>query len=65
MAEPQGDLELALLNGLDPSSHPALQDWSGGDSVVVRIPLPPVAPTVGPGPGPGISTRWTRRSPVR
>ena len=27
VAEPQGDLKLAMLNGLDPSSHPAFLDW--------------------------------------
>ena len=41
VAEPQGDLELAMLNRLDLPSHPALQDWSAGDSIVVRIPWPP------------------------
>ena len=50
-----GDLELAMLNGLDPSSHSALWDWSAGDSVTVRIPWSPTGLE-------GTPPEWRRRS---
>ena len=39
--EPLADLALAILNGLDISSLPALRDLSTGASMMVRIPWPP------------------------
>ena len=41
-AEPSARLELAILNGLDISSLPALHDLSTGVSTTVHIPWPPV-----------------------
>ena len=41
-AEPSAQLELAILNGLDISSLPALHDLSTGASTTVHIPWPPV-----------------------
>ena len=41
VTEPSADLALAILNGLDISSLPALQDLSTGASTMVRIPWPP------------------------
>ena len=41
-AEPSAQLELAILNGLDISSLPALRDLSTGASTTVHIPWPPV-----------------------
>ena len=38
--EPSADLALAILNGLDISSHPALRELSTGASTMVRIPCP-------------------------
>ena len=40
-AEPSADLALAILNGLDISSLPALRDLSTGASTTVSIPWPP------------------------
>ena len=40
-AEPSAHLELAILNGLDISSLPALRDLSTGASTAVNIPRPP------------------------
>ena len=40
-AEPSAHLELAILNGLDISSLPALRDLSTGVSTTVNIPWPP------------------------
>ena len=40
-AEPSADLALAILNGLDISSLPALRDLSTGASTMVSIPWPP------------------------
>ena len=40
-AEPSAHLELAILNGLDISSLPALRDLSTGASTTVNIPWPP------------------------
>ena len=40
-AEPSAHLELAILNGLDISSLPALRDLSTGSSTMVNIPWPP------------------------
>ena len=40
-AEPAAHLELAILNGLDISSLPALRDLSTGASTTVNIPWPP------------------------
>ena len=40
-AEPSAHLELAILNGLDISSLPALCDLSTGASTTVNIPWPP------------------------
>ena len=39
--EPSGDLALAIINGLDISSLPALRDLSTGASTMVSIPWPP------------------------
>ena len=39
--EPSADLALAILNGLDISSLPALRDLSTGASTTVSIPWPP------------------------
>ena len=39
----------------DPSSHPALRDWSAGDSVMVRIPWRPTGLE-------GSTLEWRRRS---
>ena len=39
--EPSAHLELAILNGLDISSLPALRDLSTGASTTVNIPWPP------------------------
>ena len=41
-AEPSAQLELAILNGLDISSLPALRDLSRRASTTVHIPWPPV-----------------------
>ena len=41
-AEPSAQLELAILNGLDISSLPALRDLSTRASTTVHIPWPPV-----------------------
>ena len=40
-AEPSAHLELAILNGLDISSLPALRDLSTGATTTVNIPWPP------------------------
>ena len=40
-AEPSAHLELAILNGLDISSLPALRDLSTGASTTINIPWPP------------------------
>ena len=40
-AKPSADLALAILNGLDISSLPALRDLSTGASTTVSIPWPP------------------------
>ena len=39
---PSAQLELAILNGLDISSLPALRDLSTGARTTVHIPWPPV-----------------------
>ena len=39
--EPSADLALAILNGLDISTLPALRDLSTGASMMIRIPWPP------------------------
>ena len=39
--EPSANLALAILNGLDISSLPALRDLSTGASTMVSIPWPP------------------------
>ena len=53
-----------IHNGLDPSSRPALWNWSAGDSVMVRIPWR-LTGLEGTTPGIGLSVGRLGWSPVR